>query len=342
MSSEVYNKLSEIMRFPSSEYLPRILERVLTPEEGEIVLEINSQPDEIARKLSIDEDVVKQRLEELKRRGVILPLSTVLPGLEGNLFGPTFEDLRAQFLITAEKFMSAEALEEFMNMLKEFYRSEWCQNQGIYYGSEICTHTMKVIPARKAFQNTPDISPGKILPDEDLNRIFESAETFCVIPCVCKLMWRGCDAPLEVCIQFNDWAEHIIRRGGGRKVSLEEALAISDSAEEAGLVHTMNIVASVMMCNCCSDCCIVIDPARKYGTLNKAMIKSHYRATVDQDSCAGCETCVDTCPFGAITMEEVLSSNELTAAVDVEKCFGCGVCVVACPSESITMKLVES
>ena len=123
MSSEVYNELSNILGFPSSEHLPRILEKLFTPEEGELILELNTPTDEIARKLSIDEDLVKRRLEELKLRGVILPLSTVMPGLEGNLFGLTFEDLRAQFLITARKYMSAEAFEEFMNMLKEFYRA---------------------------------------------------------------------------------------------------------------------------------------------------------------------------------------------------------------------------
>jgi len=341
MSSDVYDKLSESLGFPRSEHLPQILERMFTPEEGKLILELNTPTDEIARKLNIDEDVVKKRLEELKLRGVILPLSTVMPGLEGNLFGLTFEDLRAQFLITAKKYMSAEAFEEFMNMLKEFYKAEWCQNQGIYYGSERSTHTQRVIPARKAFQSTPDISPGKILPDEDLTRIFENAGTICVIPCPCKSMWQSCDAPREVCIQFGQWAEHILWRGGGRKLSLEEALAISDSAEEAGLVHTMNIVASVMMCNCCKDCCIIIDPARKYGTLSKAIIKSHYRSTIDQDECIGCEDCIDRCPFDAIKMEKD-SSGELKAAVDEEKCYGCGVCVVACPPEAITMKLVES
>ena len=335
MSSEVYNQLSERLNFPSSGYLPRILERMLTPEEGKLVLELPAQNDEIARKLSMDEEVVKKKLEELRQRGL------VWPGPEGLRFGPTFEHLRAIFLITAEKFMSVESLEELMDMWKEFYKAEWCQAQGKYYGEHEGL-AMRVIPARKAFQHTPEISPGKILPDEDLRGTLERAEVISVQPCVCRRMWRSCNAPLEVCLQFNQWAEYTMARGGGKKVSLEEALAISDSAEEAGLVHNMPTAAFAVMCNCCADCCVVIDPARKCGTLSQAVAKSHYRSIIEQDLCTGCQDCVEKCPFGAIEMKKAPPSKKLKAAVELEKCFGCGVCVVACPSEAITMKLVES
>jgi Fe-S-cluster-containing hydrogenase component 2 len=334
MSSEVYNKLSERLDFPSSEHLPQILERMFTPEEGQLVLELPARNDAIAMKLGMDEEVVKKKLQELMLRGVIYP------GRQGFVFGPTFEHLRAMFLTTAEKFMSAESLEELMDMWKEFYKAEWCEAQGKFYGEDAGL-AMRVIPARKAFQRTPEISPAKILPYEDLKRILESADVLCVIPCVCKFMWRKCNAPVEVCLQMNQWAQFTMAKGAGRKVTLEEALAISDSAEEAGLVHTMATAGSFVMCNCCSDCCIVIDPARKYGTLNQAVVKSHYRSDIDQDSCAGCETCAELCPFGAITMEEAPSSKELKAAVELEKCFGCGACAVACPSEAITMRPVE-
>ncbi len=335
MDSEVYYKLSGRLGFSSSEHLPRILERMLTREEGKLVLEFPAQNQEIARKLSMDEEVVKKKLQELMLRGVIYP------SREGFVFGPTFEHLRAMFLTTAEKFMSAESLEELMDMWKEFYKAEWCEAQGKFYGEDHGL-AMRVIPARKAFQRTPEISPGKILPDEDLKGILERADVLCVIPCVCKFMWRSCDAPVEVCLQMNQWAQFTMSKGAGKKVTLEEALAISDSAEEAGLVHTMATAGSFVMCNCCSDCCIVLDPARKCGTLNQAVVKSHYRSNIDQDSCAGCQTCVEICPFGAIEMEKTPSSKKLKAAVELEKCFGCGVCAVACPSEAIKMKLVES
>jgi len=40
-------------------------------------------------------------------------------------------------------------------------------------------------------------------------------------------------------------------------------------------------------------------------------------------SCIACGTCVDTCPRGAITLEE-------TAMIDPQLCNGCGLCVNDC------------
>lgn len=342
MSSEIYQKLAKKVGFPESEYVPRILEMMMTPEEGEVILYLSSPPDQIADKLGISEDEVKRRLEDLRLRGIIWPSNVVWPFMKATLFGPTFEQLRAMYFITAEKFLGPEKFQEYIELLREFYKAEWCEFQGKFYGVNDAL-AMRILPARKAFNRTPEIAPSKILPNEDVIKIYQDSEMIAIIPCPCKVMWQGqgCNAPKEVCIQLNQWAKYTFSRGGGRKISLEEAIAISDSAEEAGLVHTMLKDASLVMCNCCSDCCIVIDPARKAGTLNKAIVKSHYRSVIDQDECIGCEDCVDRCPFDAIEMVDDPSSREPKAAVDEEKCYGCGVCVIACPTGAITMKLAK-
>jgi len=54
-------------------------------------------------------------------------------------------------------------------------------------------------------------------------------------------------------------------------------------------------------------------------------------AKVDADTCTGCESCVDSCPVDAISME-----NDL-AVIDVDTCSDCGGCVDACPVEAISM-----
>jgi len=55
---------------------------------------------------------------------------------------------------------------------------------------------------------------------------------------------------------------------------------------------------------------------------------------IDAETCTGCESCVSTCPFGALSMKEGV------AAVD-EKCTFCGACVDVCPVGAITLQKDE-
>ena len=50
---------------------------------------------------------------------------------------------------------------------------------------------------------------------------------------------------------------------------------------------------------------------------------------VDQEKCVGCGVCIDSCPEGAISME-----NE-KATISQDKCTFCGKCFSACPQEAI-------
>ena len=50
---------------------------------------------------------------------------------------------------------------------------------------------------------------------------------------------------------------------------------------------------------------------------------------IDENECVGCGACIDSCPEGAILME-----NE-KAAIDQDKCTFCGECFSACPQEAI-------
>ena len=53
-----------------------------------------------------------------------------------------------------------------------------------------------------------------------------------------------------------------------------------------------------------------------------------------EENCTACGVCVPSCPFGAITIEDV-------AIIDLEKCTLCGACVDACPFDAIEMKRGE-
>ncbi|MHA1508005.1 MAG: FAD-binding protein [Promethearchaeota archaeon] len=52
---------------------------------------------------------------------------------------------------------------------------------------------------------------------------------------------------------------------------------------------------------------------------------------IDEDQCTGCGNCVDSCPYGAIELENNI-------AIVLSNCNLCGICVENCPVEAITLE----
>jgi len=60
-------------------------------------------------------------------------------------------------------------------------------------------------------------------------------------------------------------------------------------------------------------------------------------AQVMEDLCIGCGTCVESCPFHAISMVDIGGTLSLST-VDAALCTGCGNCTVVCPAKAIVME----
>ena len=58
-------------------------------------------------------------------------------------------------------------------------------------------------------------------------------------------------------------------------------------------------------------------------------------ATVNEDLCTGCGTCLAICPYDAIRADSKNGSSLFVARVDPELCQGCGLCAASCPSRAI-------
>jgi len=86
----------------------------------------------------------------------------------------------------------------------------------------------------------------------------------------------------------------------------------------------------IFICNCCGCCCKALAFITKYK--NPGLIaKSNFYATIEAETCEGCEACLDRCQVGAIHMADDI------AVITLEKCIGCGLCVSTCPTEAISM-----
>jgi len=62
-----------------------------------------------------------------------------------------------------------------------------------------------------------------------------------------------------------------------------------------------------------------------------------YTASIREEECSGCKSCVPLCPYGAISF----LVDKKKAAINEVLCKGCGTCVAGCPSGSITQNFFE-
>ena len=335
-SEDVYVKLVERLSYPNpnSEHLLRIMRKLVTPEEGQILLQLPAEPADLARKSGMPEENIRRILQKCTEKGLVIPTSK----------GPRLVREIVQFhdanLSSSGKWVDTELLD----LWKEFYEAEWFpfMETVSQLPAESFTPGVRVVPAWKAVERSRNLSVADLRPEDNLRDLVRGADVIAVVPCTCRRSLRRCQNAVEICIVFNKGAEYAINRGAGRKISAYEAMAIFGEAEKAGLVHTWPFALSSRLneiCNCCSDCCIYFDSGLKFGTVARTLERSHLRAEVDPEICNGCQDCVERCFFVAIEMKKTPSSRKLKAVVDADKCFGCGVCVVACDVSAIEMKI---
>ena len=324
---DAYAVLAEKLGYAGSERLTKVLKRLMDEEEAEIVTSLPCHVAELAQKLGMEEETVNKKLNELFGKGIVFMTSKGYQFARGilQLHDATGSDVRLDEVWG----------HELLSLWEDFCQAEWYPD----WAKQAQTWDVpvwRVIPARKA------ISEGtKLLPAEDLEVVLNNAAKFAVVPCPCRRIATRCDLPVEVCLQLNRAAEYAITRGTGKELTREEAMKVLDISAEAGLIHSVPNSSEVarVICNCCTDCCILYYPLIKHGGLEKGVAKSRFQAEVDKATCNGCQVCVERCLFEAIEMMKVPGEKKLKAQIDPERCFGCGICAVECKPEAI--KLLE-
>ncbi|MHA2295488.1 MAG: FAD-dependent oxidoreductase [Candidatus Hodarchaeales archaeon] len=83
--------------------------------------------------------------------------------------------------------------------------------------------------------------------------------------------------------------------------------------------------------------------AKAVNILSKDYLESEgITCEIDVESCIGCGRCVDSCAFGAITLEEAEQTGNSVAVVNEILCKGCGCCVSACPNGAVSLRHFET
>jgi Pyruvate/2-oxoacid:ferredoxin oxidoreductase delta subunit len=181
-----------------------------------------------------------------------------------------------------------------------------------------------------------------VLNFDNVKKIVESANTIAVQDCSCRVELKRCDAPVEVCMFFNETAKRTLVSEDPRtisfrphRVSKEEAMEVLKKAAEAGLVHMAyvdkeNPTKIETVCSCCSCCCEILGGILRFGMAPHVLTGSA-KSVQDESKCTDCGVCVDRCHFGSRKMVDgKLEYNP-------DRCFGCGLCVSTCPTNAITL-----
>jgi ferredoxin len=299
----------------------KILKRLFSEEEARLYLDLTmllETPEAVAARTGRNEPETAARLEEMARKGLIFRLRSE----------QRVKYAAVPFVIGVFEFQLKTMDRELAEMVETYAQEGF---MALASGKNISP--LRTVPVNRSINVSWPVAPYA-----DARKIIKSKSKIAVANCICRtqqeLIGKGCDKPLEVCLMFGSHADFYVENGMGRYIGQEEALAILEKSEQAGLVNQpASMVNPGGMCNCCGDCCGVLR-ALKRGPRPAEMVFNDYQARVDEDLCTGCETCLDRCQMEAIAM-----TDTPCARVDVERCIGCGLCVTTCPTGAMTLAL---
>jgi len=342
-SNDIYEKIAEIFDYPGSQNLIKYLKILFKPEEGELLLEFLKPATcaQVAKKLNVDEKTLAKKLTELKRRRLLFHKDNeylfhmAMHGFFARIAKAKKEDIPEGFWKAWDDFMPEVEKKTITRSIKV---AKEVPVGGIM---------SRIIPARLAIDANPNIKAEDILPEEDIHALLRmkgSREIIAVSDCDCRIRAHKCERPTLNCFEFGKYAEFNLNQSSSLKViSVEEAIAISDEAERAGLLKSGGISErnGGVLCHCCDCCCNVMGATIRYGVAHQLRNPSRYRASVEPESCIGCQNCVERCFFGAVEMKKVPGAKKLKAFINEEKCMGCGLCVTGCEEKALSFNLVK-
>ncbi|MHB1419740.1 MAG: ATP-binding protein [Bacillota bacterium] len=339
--STAYENLAAKMDFAGSEKLIKIMEFMMTPEQATICDTLPGSPAEVAEKTGLNVDKVTADLDDMFSRGLVFARGDMK---KKSSFRFARWIMQLHDATQADMRIDPDTNKEFFQLWHDFCLAELYP----YYAKMAAEGTLplaRVIPAYHAVKDLPDMQPW-----ENFREILKAQETIAVVPCSCRWRTMSIGEPCKVtderefkCFQFGKGAEYAIFRGSGKRLTLEEAIALADKAEEDGLVRIWSFdqrMSIYTSCQCCQDCCCIFIPLKDAGLpLEKGYVKSRYVAEVDQDKCSGCQNCVERCNLNAIDM--VKQGKKYKATVEEDNCYGCGVCVLKCDTGALKLKCVR-
>lgn len=290
-----------------------MLKHLFTPEEAELACHLTLEREDascIALRAGLSTDVTEQHLAEMAHKGLIFsihpeqgsPLYHIVP-LAVGIFEFQVKNLDDRLV----------------------------KDLADYWSVRIPPVIVQTIPQVRTIPVGESIQPHlEALPYEQVEQLIKSHEKFAVAPCFCRIYARlrggGCTAPDETCLMFGEWAEYYVRDNRARALTRTEVMEIIAMADKNNLVlQPSNVKDIAFMC-----CCGVLNNLKQHPRPAE-IVASAFIATLNEEQCEACWTCLERCQMEALTPE--LDH----AGLNKDRCIGCGLCVTTCPSVALTL-----
>ncbi|MGY5860357.1 MAG: 4Fe-4S binding protein [Candidatus Thorarchaeota archaeon] len=303
----------------------KILEWIFTHEEAELASKMKLSGEtaaELGERLGHPAEEMETLLETMRSKGQIN--SWMSKRLGARKYG------LMPFVVGIYEDQLDRMDEEFAKLMERY------MEQGFKKVVAIEPVIFQVLPVNKSVSTELEIHPF-----QKAENMIESASSWGVRECICKkqkeLVGEPCSYPTTVCLAFAPIENYFEGSEITKPITKEDSLRLLKEAEDSGLVHcTYNVQAGhTYICNCCTCCCGVLRGVENLET-PREFIKTDFVMTVNADLCTGCETCIERCQFGALSIPEDVT------VVDETRCIGCGVCAIVCPETAMEIVKTET
>lgn len=306
----------------------RILERLFTPEEAEIALELSALPEpapaihrRFGGRIAIDE--LRRKLESMAAKGVVLSF----PVAGEMRFGKTI------FAVGMYERQLKTLTPEFERDVRQYFDEAF--GRALHTGK---TPQLRIVPVNKQVA----IDRGVTTYDRIRGYVEAHPGPFGVLRCICRhghdLLHEPCRQTKlrDNCLMIGPAAGWAVESGNGQAVTRERMLDLLDQADRDGLVlQPENTKAPMFVCCCCGCCCGVLRSAKRFPR-PADFFSSNFYAVADAGACQSCGACEARCQM------EAIASPEGKAVVDRSRCIGCALCITACPSGALRLDAVDN
>ena len=204
-------------------------------------------------------------------------------------------------------------------------------------------YSVRTIPVNETAGKTA----SEVLPQQIVHEFIEKSEYHVIMDhCGCRLAGECAHFTADIGCLFMGETALKLPRGVSRRATREEAHRHVDRAVAAGLVPVVGKIRVdnfifltpdkhrlLSVCFCCHCCCMMGAFKHLPGEhLDQVMTRLEGVVIEVTDRCTGCGTCVETCIFDAIDIQN-------RRAVHNDRCRACGRCVTYCPEKAVIIRI---